>query len=199
MSFKNYPTYLKPLIDLLERMHPISEAIGQQIIAHTEQISVRSGQVLLASGEPNKYLYFIVKGAIRGHFCNQKKDITTWISTEGALATSITAISGGSLTLECMQAIEDADLLRVPIQSVEQLYDQDIEFNIFGRKVFQAYYSDAERRAYVVRLSSAEEKYLFFLEHYAHLANRIQLKYIASFLGITMETLSRVRRKISYS
>lgn len=80
---------------------------------------------------------------------------------------------------------------------MQELYNQYPEFNITGRKILQHYYRDAEARAYIVRLTSAEKKYNHFIEKYNHLANRIPLKYIASYLGITIETLSRVRKKIS--
>jgi CRP-like cAMP-binding protein len=82
---------------------------------------------------------------------------------------------------------------------LQDLYAQSPEFNIVIRKLLQQYYRDAERRAFIARLTNAENKYKYFLTRYSHLANRIPLKYIASFLGITLETLSRVRKKLSKS
>jgi CRP-like cAMP-binding protein len=199
MNVETYPSYLQPLMQLLKHVHPISPAIGQYIIDHTDQVEVLSGEMLQESGSPSIYTYFIVKGDIRGFITEDKKDITTWISTEGELVSSISGIDGNADSLENIQALEECVLLRIANKTMHELYDLYPEFNIVGRKMLQSYYRDAEKRAFVVRLKSAEHKYLFFLEHYTHLSNRIQLQYIASFLGITMETLSRVRRKISFS
>lgn len=85
----------------------------------------------------------------------------------------------------------------MPVTAIEQLYLQYPEFNVTSRILFQQYYADAERRAFLARLSGAEDRYRFFLHFYAHLANRLPLKLIASFLGMTIETLSRVRKKLS--
>lgn len=199
MNIETYPSYLQPLLQLVQYVHPISPSIGQYIVDHTEQLEVASGKILQESGSLSFYTYFIVKGAIRGFITEDKKDITTWISTDGELVSSISGIDGNAVSLENMQAIEDCVLLRICNKAMHELYDLHPEFNIVGRKMLQSYYRDSEKRAFVVRLKSAEHKYLFFLEQYSHLSNRIQLQYIASFLGITMETLSRVRRKISYS
>jgi len=83
------------------------------------------------------------------------------------------------------------------LADLQDLYEQFPEFNIVSRKLLQQYYSDAETRAFIARLTNAETKYKQFLARYSHLGNRIPLTYIASFLGITLETLSRVRRKLS--
>jgi CRP-like cAMP-binding protein len=66
-----------------------------------------------------------------------------------------------------------------------------------ARKIFQRYYADAEKRAFIARLTKAENKYRYFLLRHRDLANRIPLKYIASYLGVTLETLSRIRKKFS--
>lgn len=199
MNIENYPSHVQPLLQLLQQVHPLSTEIANYITEHAEQVRFTAGELLQESGHPNLYTSFILKGAIRGFIREDKKEVTTWISINGELATSISAIDSISDALENMQAIEDCLLVRFPNEALHKLYDIHPEFNIIGRKVLQVYYRDAERRAFLVRLSKAENKYLFFLEHYPHLSNRIQLQYIASFLGITMETLSRVRRKISYA
>jgi hypothetical protein len=80
---------------------------------------------------------------------------------------------------------------------VQSLYQQFPDFNIVIRKLLQKYYRDAEGRAFIARLTNAESKYRYFITSYNHLVNRIPLKYVASFLGMTLETLSRVRKKIS--
>jgi CRP-like cAMP-binding protein len=79
----------------------------------------------------------------------------------------------------------------------QDLFIKFPEFNIVARKILQKYYQDAEGRAFIARLTNAENKYRLFIAKYGHLANRIPLKYIASFLGITLETLSRVRKRLS--
>jgi CRP-like cAMP-binding protein len=88
-------------------------------------------------------------------------------------------------------------MLAITFDDLENLYIKFPEFNFVVRKLLQKYYRDAEGRAYIARLTNAETKYRHFIRNHSHLANRIPLKYIASFLGITLETLSRVRKKIS--
>jgi CRP-like cAMP-binding protein len=113
------------------------------------------------------------------------------------MVTSITSLDKEIPAVENIEAIEDCRLLAISNQHMKQLYDEFPSFNIVGRKLLQEYYRDAENRAYIVRLSNAGLKYQYFMEKYSQLANRISLKYIASFLGMTLETLSRVRSKMS--
>jgi hypothetical protein len=88
-------------------------------------------------------------------------------------------------------------MLALRCADLDKLYVQFPEFNIVTRKLLQKYYKDAEGRAFIARLTNAENKYEQFLIRYSHLANRVPLKYIASFLGMTLETLSRVRKRLS--
>ena len=144
-----------------------------------------------------EHIYFIKKGVVRGFIKEGKKDITTWITAEGEMVSSILTFEAKGSAIENMQAIEDCEMLALTLTDLERLYEQHPEFNIVSRKLLQQYYSDAEVRAFIARLTNAETKYKQFLTRYSHFANRIPLTYIASFLGITLETLSRVRRKLS--
>jgi CRP-like cAMP-binding protein len=125
------------------------------------------------------------------------KDITTWITVEGEVVSSISSLDKREPALENMQAIEDCELVALTWTDYQDLFTRFPEFNIVARKILQKYYQDAEGRAFIARLTKAENKYLLFMKRYGHLANRIPLKYIASFLGITLETLSRVRKRLS--
>jgi CRP-like cAMP-binding protein len=100
--------------------------------------------------------------------------------------------------LENIKAIEDSELLFMNYKDLQELYKTFPEYNIVGRKVYEKYYWDAEIRAIIGRISKAEKKYEYFLKMHPFLANRVPLKYIASYLGISLETLSRIRsQKVS--
>lgn len=144
-----------------------------------------------------EHIYFIKKGSVRGFIKEGDKDITTWITAENELVTSIYGLSKKRPALENMQALEDCEMLTLTLADLENLYLQFPEFNIVTRKLLERYYQDAEGRAFIARLTNAENKYTQFLAKYGHLSNRIPLKYIASFLGMTLETLSRVRKRLS--
>ncbi|HEY5967625.1 MAG TPA: Crp/Fnr family transcriptional regulator [Chitinophagaceae bacterium] len=194
---KNISPDISSAIDTLNYFYPLSEGIKDYFRKHCYPCSFRKGKLLLKAGEICEHIYFIKKGAVRGFIKDGTKDITTWITAENEVVSSISSLDMREPAQENMQAIENCELLALTYADFQDLYIKFPEFNIVARKLLQKYYQDAERRAFIARVTKAEKKYRLFLTRYGHLANRIHLKYIASFLGITLETLSRVRKKIS--
>jgi len=194
---KNSPTDISSVIAALDYFYPLSEGIKDYFKKHSYACSFRKGKLLLKAGQVCEHIYFIKKGAVRGFIKEGTKDITTWITAENEVVSSISALDMRAPALENMQAIENCELVALTYADFQDLYIKFPEFNILARKLLQKYYQDAEGRAFIVRLTKAENKYRLFITRYGHLANRIPLKYIASFLGITLETLSRVRKKLS--
>ncbi|MGV3639893.1 MAG: Crp/Fnr family transcriptional regulator [Adhaeribacter sp.] len=162
---------------------------------HTFPFSLKKGKFLMSPLEENSNLYFIVKGVIRGFIREEEKEITTWINEEREIVGSFHNIGMKLNTEEYLQALEDTVLIGIPAAMIAYLYTHYPETNIIGRIVLENYYRDAEERAYIGRVPSAHKKYSRFLETKPGLLNRIPLKYIASYLGMTLETLSRVRSR----
>src|SRR6187200_2326301 len=194
---KNITPDILSVIETLNYFYPLSEGIKDYFRKHSYACSFRKGKLLLKAGQVCEHIYFIKKGAVRGFIKEGKKDITTWITAENEVVSSISALDVREPAFENMQAIENCELIALTYTDFQDLYIKFPEFNIVARKVLQKYYQDAEGRAFIVRLTNPENKYRLFITRYGHLANRIPLKYIASFLGITLETLSRVRKKLS--
>ena len=188
---------ISSVIDTLDYFYPLSEGVKDYFRKYSFACSFRKGKLLLKAGQVCEHIYFIKKGAVRGFIKEGKKDITTWITAENEVVSSISALDIKAPAFENMQAIENCELLALTYEDFQNLYIRFPEFNIVARKVLQKYYQDAEERAFIARLTNAENKYRLFITRYGHLANRIPLKYIASFLGITLETLSRVRKRLS--
>jgi len=188
---------ISSVVTILNYFHPVSDGIVKFLKEHAYSVFFSKGELLLEEGQVCEHIYFVRKGVVRGFIREGKKDITTWITAEGEMVSSILSFERKGSSIENMQAIEDSEMLALTLVDLEKLYEQFPEFNIVSRKLLQQYYSDAEGRAFIARLTNAETRYKQFLTRYSHFANRIPLTYIASFLGMTLETLSRVRRKLS--
>lgn len=188
---------MQMLAEVMGQFHPFSAEALAYLKKHVAPCSFKRGKLVLKAGEVCGYVYFIKKGVVRGFIKEGTREITTWITAEGEMVTSISGLDNQEPSIENMQALENCELLALSFPDLQELYDRFPESNITVRKLLQQYYRDAEGRAFIARLTNAENKYKLFLNRYEHLANRIPLKYIASFLGITLETLSRVRKKIS--
>jgi CRP-like cAMP-binding protein len=183
------------LLTVLNHFHPLTPGSENFLKNHVSSLTVRKRKLLLKEGNLCEHVYFIVKGAVRGFTREGLKDITTWIVVENEMVSSILSLNSQDPSHENMQVLENTELLVISRDDLERLYAEQPEFNLVARKLLQHYYADAEKRAFIARLTKAENKYRHFLLHHEPLANRIPLKYIASYLGMTLETLSRVRKK----
>lgn len=192
-------TDLTTLFGSLHFFHPLSTEIKDYISRHITTSTVSKRELLLKEGEICHHIYFIRKGIVRGFFREGKKDITTWITAENEMVSSISTWDMPRPVTENIQVLEDADLYVMPLEALRDLFIRFPEFNMVVRKLLQKYYADAENRAFIARLTKAENKYRYFLKAHPALVNRVPLKYIASYLGMTLETLSRIRKKMSRS
>jgi CRP-like cAMP-binding protein len=184
-----------PMIALANSLHPNSEGINQFLLRNTYVKTIKKGKMLLKAGEICTNMYFVSKGVLRGFVKEGEREITTWISCNGELVSAISSFILQIPTNENIHAIEDCELIALSHSDLEKLYTKFPSFNITVRKLTEIYYMHAEHRAYIARLKNADQKYELFLKQYGHLSNRVPVKYIASFLGITLETLSRLRGK----
>lgn len=188
---------ITPLLTVLNYFHPLNPGIEAYLKEHVFGLSVRKRKLLLKEGALCEHIYFIVKGAVRGFTREGQRDITTWIVVENELVSSILSLNSRKPSIENIQVLENSDLLVMSNSDLMRMYEKFPEFNLVARKLLQHYYADAEKRAFIARLTKAENKYRHFLLHHEPLSNRIPLKYIASYLGMTLETLSRVRKRFS--
>jgi len=193
--WKKYNDF-SPLISIFKKFHPLNDEIEKRINQHTFPISYKKNKYLVSPVDRNKYLFLIVKGVVRGFIKDGATEITTWIAKENEVVGTIRNLWMDGDSEEYLQALEDVDLIAIPHVLSEYLYENFAEANIVGRKMMELYYRSAEERAYLCRISSAEKRYKRFLVSFPDLINRVSLKYIASFLAVRLETLSRIRAKI---
>jgi CRP-like cAMP-binding protein len=185
----------QPLIDYINQMFPLKSEIVDFIRQNTFAKKLAKGKFLLRQGEVCSHYYYIHKGVLRSFLKFGKKEITIWINPENEITTSIRSMNGSRPSDEYIQALEECELVVIPFDAMEALYDRFPEMNMVGRKLLQEYYAASEERVYICRIPDARSRYQHFIDTRPELVNRTPLKYVASYLGITLETLSRLRSR----
>ena len=184
------------VIRLFESIHPLTEEIKTCIAESSDIITIKKKNKLLDIGDTCKYIYFVYKGSLRSYYLDQEgKDNTSWFLFENELAISVYSFFTQKPSFEALETLEDCVLLSLSFSKLQQLYQQSPEFNYIGRILTEQYYIRSEAKANALRMLSAKERYRQLLTQYPHIIQRVPLGHIASYLGITQHTLSRIRSK----
>jgi CRP-like cAMP-binding protein len=186
-----------PFTQYVKNIYPLSTAAQDFINQKTYTSHHTKNEMLVTAGAMCNSVYLIRKGVLRSFIREGQKEITTWISGEHELATCITSYGLQQPARENIQALEDCELSVLNTADLQYLYEHFPESNIVGRKILEKYYRNAEERAFIARLMEATTKYKHFIATKSDLLNRVPLKFIASYLGMTLETLCRIRSKLS--
>lgn len=194
-NIQHEPQDSLPLVEYINQMYPLKEEIRQFIMQNTYFKKLPKGKFLLKPGEICGHYYYIHKGILRSYIKYGVKEITIWINPENEITTCIRSMSNNKPSDEYIQAVEACELVVIPFEVMQQVYEKFPEMNMVGRVLLEEYYAASEERVFICRIPDAKSRYRHFVETRPELANRIPLKHIASYLGITLETLSRLRAK----
>jgi CRP-like cAMP-binding protein len=186
-----------PLIKFFNELQPLAPAVIELCAAHTYKVKIKKNALLVCPDSVcTECLFFILKGAVRGFILDEDKDITVWLTDENNLIGNFRNPGVPKMNYkEHMQALEDTELLVMPYDLIDQLYAKFPETNIIGRKLLAIHYHVSQERSILSRIPSAEARYKQFKETHPLLHFRVPVKFLASYLGMRIETLSRLRKK----
>lgn len=202
----NYNTHEKwspfngfsPLITVFKSFHDLSPEMESIINNETFPVNFKKNKFISSPLYLDQYVYLINKGVTRGYIKDDNKEITMWMAKENEFIGSVSNIWNTNNALEeYIQALEDVIAVAIPHTMSKKLYLNYQIANYIGKEVAQLHYMQASERAFISRLPSAEKKYIRFIKSYPKLVERVPLKYIASFLNMRLETLSRIRSKLA--
>lgn len=179
------------------RYSKISEADFSQISAVLTKRFVKKKRTLITEGDICRYIFFVEKGALRsfsadkdgGEHVMQLAVEDHWIADLSSFITQ----TAGTLTVE---AIEDSEVLLLPYSAIDQLCERLPQLEKYFRKLYQSAYVSMQQRYNGVQSKSAKERYQLLIHDNPKFAARIPLIHIASYLGITAESLSRIRKQV---
>ena len=188
---------LNALFTYMSTIRPLSEELKEVLSQNLEIIEVPKKQLLLKDGQTSDYIYVVMKGLLRMYYIKDGEEVCSRFMEEERMAMSVNSFYSRKPGYEYIETIEPSILARIHHDRLYKIYNEHDEFNYIARVITEAYYIRSEERLYLIRKQSAEERYVYFIEHYPDLLQRVPLKYIATYLGITLETLSRIRKKLS--
>ncbi len=179
----------------LNSITPLSEKIKIRLNSILKARTFKKKEFILKEGEFCNNIYFIQQGLVRIFYNKDGLEWCSGILSEGGVCVSVHSFFDRKRSYEYIQAIEETVVYYLTYDELEVLYKDFLEYNIVGRKLITEYYVRSEERNYWLRKHTAKEKYELFTERFSDIIGRIPVKDIASYVGMEIETLSRLRRK----
>jgi CRP/FNR family transcriptional regulator, anaerobic regulatory protein len=178
--------YLRPF-------HNISDEALQYLATQFEEVKYPAKHIYLLEGEPCKKAGIIHKGLVRNFFKRNGRECTSWFDAEGSFAVSSHSFFTQSPHSESIEFLEETTLFEITYEKVEKAKMLFSDIDILLEQILLHGFYTIEERTRNLMAYDAVERYNLFFKTYPDLVNRIPVKYIASFLGVTPETLSRIR------
>ena len=185
------------LLSFLQTLRPISPGLQTALMQLLQWDTLPRKHWLLQPGQMSERLYFIEQGVVRGYYLKDGKEVTSWFMREGDFIISIVSFYTRQPAREYIELLTDSVVLSITYAQLQQLYRDFPEFNTVGRLLTEKYYVLSELRTQNLRMQTAPERYAQLLADFPDIFGRVPLKYIASHLGISPETLSRLRGRRS--
>lgn len=187
---------IKSLHSLLKESLPNHEEAVKGILEKVRVLELKKGTILLYPGAINKEIYFVEKGLLREFLTDPEsgEESTCQIVGGNTFFYSTLSYLTGKPSDRTVEIIEDSRLLTMSKSDIENLCVLYPAIEHFMRKMLEQTLIRAEKRMEIIRIKSAAERLKVFEEKYPWLCNRIPLQMIASYLNITPQTLSRIRK-----
>ncbi|GGX29436.1 Crp/Fnr family transcriptional regulator [Aquimarina muelleri] len=173
----------------------IEEAVLDTILSAFTIKEYDNDQTIIKNGQYVTNYYFIVSGGIRIVIDTPDKDITAWLLFENNFFSDLESIKSGQPSKAKMLAVGKSMILSIEVKKMHKFYEQYPEWQEFGRKMMEELCLNLIDTLISFQIMDAETRYLHLLQK-SDILNRVPLKQLASYLGITPTSLSRIRKNI---
>jgi CRP-like cAMP-binding protein len=178
----------------IEHYTAVSDQDWVTISACFKQRIIEKDEILLEEGKICRHLYFVENGLLRYFICKNGNDITKFFTEAPYCFTSQVSFTAEKPATENIQAIEQSVIWQTTLKQANDLLELK-SWNTFVRKLIQEVQYYTEEILQEIQTETAENRYKKMIETNPQLLQRVPLKYLASYLGIAPQSLSRIRKK----
>lgn len=184
---------MKNVIEHMRSLCPISDETVEELMKCVTLCHFPKRYQLIQENRFCKYAYFIEKGMTRSFWLVDGEEITTSFSCEGGIVFSMDELYYQKKSEEFVETLEEVEAYRIALTDLIRLFETNLEFCNWGRIIHQNEYRRLHR-SHKERLTlPAKKRYEEFQKQFPYVCQRTNLGFIASYLGITLSTLSRIR------
>lgn len=188
---------MKKLEQYIHSFFGISYQNIKEVINLFEEDELAKDEFFLKQGQYCKRLSFIKKGYIRVYAATEKKEITQWISTKDYFITDLASLIFDQPARWNIQALTDCSLYSISEKNYKKIGNLVPQWDKLEKQFIAKCFMTLEDRVFSFLSMNAEERYHTLFHFDSELFNQVPLHYLASMLGMTAETLSRIRKKQS--
>ena len=184
--------------EFLNKVFPLSEAELAETMKYFKSVILQKGEFFLKAGSTCSQAAFIGSGILRTYYINEKGEDTTYcFCTENNLTTSFKSFISQTESTLSIQALEKTELLAISYDDLQELYATIPAWQAIGRILVEKEFLVMEKYASTLNRETAKEKYLRLLQEQPSIIQRASIQHIASYLGVSRETLSRIRNQVA--
>lgn len=184
---------MERIISAIQSVYPISDQSMADFTGKMRKMELPKGHVLIRNGTIERNYYFIEKGLTRSFCLLNGEESTSWFSQEGDVTFSMLGSYQQKPGFENVDLLEDCIVYAISVIELNALYEKNIEITNWSRLLHQKAFLDLELRHIAMMTKSAKERHDSFMREKSDIYRRTNLGHIASYLGMTQVTLSRIR------
>lgn len=181
------------LIKHIKQITSLTITSQNELLSICKEVKFKKGVDIQSIGHTCKTIYFVEKGIVRIYYFKDGIDITESFEFENAFVARAESLFTGKPSNKAIQAIEDTTLIAIDSNKLFKLFDKHPDLERLFRKIIEQSYVNTVNRLESLQFHTAEERYKSLLKESPTILKRVPLKLIASYLGITPVSLSRIR------
>lgn len=182
-------------INKLQEFQELPPELVEDIISKVQKVQLNKRTMVLKAGEVCENIYFLDKGLARTYYTSEGKYYTTDLCIDGELMVEFASFTDQKPSMQNIELIEDCTLYYVSYNDLQELYIKYPVMERIGRLIAEFHYLSLSTHSYLLKFNTTAERYDYLFNTKIEIIRRAPLGVIASFLGMSIENLSRIRKK----
>jgi CRP-like cAMP-binding protein len=179
-----------------DKFQGVSDAAKQAFVGKMELMEVEKGHLIVKEGQVSEHLYYFLAGSARSYYTRENREITVSFTLDGEFVTAMHSFITRRPSYEYIETLEKSKILKISHAALHECFGEYPELERTYRMILEKYYIVLEEHQIFSKFKTAKERYLELMENRPKVIQKASVGHIASYLDMTIETLSRTRAKI---